>query len=63
MADDAKQSEKSRPPLSVRRTGASIYDVRTEGEGGVKNYPKYADKQSINLADTGGRGSKIKKRY
>ena len=34
---------------------ASIYDIRTERGGGVKN----ADKQIINIADKGGGGRKV----
>ena len=39
--------------------GASIYEVLTE-EGGVKNYPKYADYKYKNLADRGGVGRESK---
>ena len=48
FADDDDGS--SRPQV-----GASIYDIRTGGGGGVKN----ADKQNINIADKGGGGRKV----
>ena len=40
------------------RKGAAIYDVRTEGDGGVKKYPKFADKQYIKFGQRGEVGSK-----
>ena len=45
-------------PNSSSSSGASIYDVRTEGEGGQRNTPNVADKQFRFCGQRGGRGQK-----
>ena len=47
------------PGRSVAAVKGLPHMTSAQKEGGVKNYPKFVDKQYINLADRGGEGQNL----